>query len=368
MWAGAHTMHRLLAPAVALTSATLLAPRLAAADDSCAPARAMVVLDKSSSMQTGSIGGVTKWNIAVQGLGQVLTAYETRAEFGLMTFPRPSQCAPGGLDVAPALGNRAAILGALTTPPPSAGNWTPMAETLEVAATEPSLLTAAGPRHVILVTDGWQWCSPYDPSTRYDGVEAVAKLQAAGITTWIVGFGAEVDAAALNQMAMVAGTERPGCDPNNTDPSAPDQCYFQVDNAAALVTALDAIAGTIVAAEICDGIDNDCDGQVDEDLVRGCSTACGSGTETCQAGSWGACTAPVPAPEVCDGDDNNCDGEVDEGDTCGPTDDGEGNGNNGAGEMQAGCACSTDGLPDAGALAPLFAVGFLVFRRRRQMR
>ena len=50
--------------------------------DTCAPARVMVVLDKSSSMQTGSIGSVTKWDIAVQGLGEVLAAYEG--------FARPS--------------------------------------------------------------------------------------------------------------------------------------------------------------------------------------------------------------------------------------------------------------------------------------
>ena len=65
--------------------------------------------------------------------------------------------------------------------------------------------------------------------------------------------------------------------------------------------------------EVCDGQDNDCDGLVDEDLVRTCSTACGSGTETCQSGRWVGCTAPEPQPEVCDGVDNDCDGLVDEG-------------------------------------------------------
>jgi len=363
-------MRAVLASAVLAT--VPLVPDLAAAD-TCTPARVMVVLDKSSSMVTGSIGAQTKWDVAVGGLGQVLGTYEAEAEFGLMTFPKPSQCGPGGLDVAPAMNNRAAILGALSTPPPDAGNWTPMAQTLDAASQEPSLATAIGPRHVILVTDGWQWCSPYDPATRFDGVDAVAKLQAAGITTWVVGFGGEVDAAALNQMAMVANTMRPSCNPAGTDPAATDNCYFQVDNAAELTAALATIAGTIVDTEVCDGMDNDCDGQIDEDLTRDCSNGCGAGSETCSAGAWGGCTAPEPQQETCDGDDNDCDGEVDEQDgflctdgevcsadgTCQPP-----NGETGDGGMQAGCDCSSSG-PDAGALLMFLAVGLIVSRKRR---
>jgi hypothetical protein len=39
------------------------------------------------------------------------------------------------------------------------------------------------------------------------------------------------------------------------------------------------------ATEICDSIDNDCNGSTDESLVRTCTTACGSGSETCRAGT-----------------------------------------------------------------------------------
>ena len=305
----------LILAGAAFAGATLAAARAEADAASCRPPRVMVVLDKSSSMQTGTIGGVTKWSIARNALGQVLTQLEDHAEVGLMTFPRPDRCGPGGVDVAPALYSRTAIMNALGTPPPQYNNFTPMAQTLEAAADEPSLVGADAPRYVILISDGWQWCSPYDPSTRFDGVPAVASLDALDVTTFVVGFGGATDAAALNQMAVVAGTARPGCNAANDAPSDPDQCYYQADNAAALLAALTAIA-TEVSAEVCDGEDNDCDGLVDEGLVRDCASACGSGTEVCNAGTWDGCTAPEVGTETCNGLDDDCDGAADPGCDC----------------------------------------------------
>ncbi len=80
--------------------------------------------------------------------------------------------------------------------------------------------------------------------------------------------------------------------------------------------------------EVCDGVlDEDCDGDVDEDCacVNGQQRACGgpdvgvcrSGTQLCAQGAWGACEGAVgPAAESCDGMDNDCDSEVDEGCAC----------------------------------------------------
>lgn len=75
--------------------------------------------------------------------------------------------------------------------------------------------------------------------------------------------------------------------------------------------------------EVCNGIDDDCDGEVDDNVVSpdpvnipnvgdACETQCGSGVVECALGAL-RCNGPeVGFDEFCDGEDNDCDGVVDE--------------------------------------------------------
>ena len=91
-------------------------------------------------------------------------------------------------------------------------------------------------------------------------------------------------------------------------------CYHTVDNCVnGLGQLCDAFEGA--QEEQCDGLDNDCDGPVDEGLG---SIECGLGicqhsVPTCVGGVPQECNPLQGAMlEVCDGQDNDCDGEIDE--------------------------------------------------------
>ncbi len=68
--------------------------------------------------------------------------------------------------------------------------------------------------------------------------------------------------------------------------------------------------------EACDGLDNNCNGQVDEGVVRACTVFSCAGLQVCipdAGGTFTSCVASNPLAETCNGLDDDCDGAPDDG-------------------------------------------------------
>ncbi len=162
---------------------------------------------------------------------------------------------------------------------------------------------------VILLTDGAESCQG-------DPVAAAAALRAKGIDTFVVGFSTlPSETTQLNQVAAAGGTGS----------------AFLVGSDDALANALAQIVSGSVVFETCNNLDDDCDTKVDEDFPQkgnacddGKLGAChGTGTLGCTANGGGLqCNITMPGaspmPEICNGLDDNCNGAIDEGINCTP--------------------------------------------------
>jgi len=188
----------------------------------------MIVLDRSGSMGKSVPGtGKSRWAVASDAIGKMLTKYDGKIDFGLSVFSACGSkgCMPGVVGAAiPTSGAAISATIAATSLCNSGKAETVIGGTLQALVGNPSLQVADRANVVVLITDGQDNCG--------GGGAAAAKSlagQPTPVTTYVVGFSGDVNKTELTNIAQAAGT-------------AP---YFQADNAAQLEAALDAITASV---------------------------------------------------------------------------------------------------------------------------
>jgi Putative metal-binding motif len=152
------------------------------------------------------------------------------------------------------------------------------------------------------------------PSDVRPATDVLAPVDRAPVDVAPTDLGGDVN----NRYDVTPSSDAPTCDAGGACTPRPDGC---------------------AAREMCnDGLDNNCDGRVDElcpcipGTVQRCSLAppgrravgtCSDGNQTCvgtgEFGTWSPCAGAIsPSAEVCDGADNDCDGCADNGLCCRP--------------------------------------------------
>jgi len=136
-----------------------------------------------------------------------------------------------------------------------------------------------------------------------------------GMTEVCNAFDDDCDGAVDEDFPLGQACDGPDSDlcPNGVLICAPAMCRDPSQCPSTTVLCSDETPSDVV--EVCDLVDNDCDGSVDEELG---TTTCGLGVctitvENCVDGELVPCSPPAAGTEVCDdGLDNDCDGNLDE--------------------------------------------------------
>lgn len=216
------------------------------AEPTVVPPNLMIVLDRSCSMQA-TVGGGTKWSVAIGAIQKMLATYKGKIRFGITLFPDRTgdKCTQDAIpvDIGDTSTDAIASLlaGALSTSNPlypSGPCITNIDTGVQQAAKEPAFTDTTRTSSMLLITDGSQVvCNAGGGNT---GTEAtLADLTKKGIRTYVIGYGTDIegtDSSALNSFALYGGTALT---------TGPTKYYPATDG-----SALDAALGTIAASSL----------------------------------------------------------------------------------------------------------------------
>ncbi|MFL5320688.1 MAG: VWA domain-containing protein [Myxococcaceae bacterium] len=260
------------------------------AGENCTPPQVLILLDRTGTMHrdlTGQTPPATDAGIASSKLFQAITALDSLAgkpgldqtmKLGLAFFPQDPgggacitlaqrlagqnfsnpACESGQVVIPPAIGTGNAIASLLDPDTTTLCFSTPTGKGLVTAGDELNSIQQAGTKQfVMLVTDGADF---YDSCPDPDPMVVLRQLQAAGIDTFVVGFGAQdttpqgVNPPLLNRMACAGHTAKDfatecesspdgGYDAVNKDGGT--RLYYDAANSTELENTLKSIAAQI---------------------------------------------------------------------------------------------------------------------------
>ncbi|MBK7580288.1 MAG: VWA domain-containing protein [Myxococcales bacterium] len=206
-----------------------------------------ISLDRSCSMTGAGGGGKTKWVIAVDALNQMMTTFNGKIRWGIGLFPdiTGDKCTQDAPAFAVADGNESKIQALLTAALQKADKYFPdgpcvtnIDTAMQQASQEPAFQDTTRKSYALLITDGAQaGCSAAGGDAGTEKI--ITQMNAAGVSTFVLGFGTGIDAAQMNKFAIAGGV------PNN-DPTAPTVKYYKADDTQSLQAALGKIAGSII--------------------------------------------------------------------------------------------------------------------------
>ena len=224
-----------------------------AIDDSrCETPNVLLLLDRSGSMLNDM-----KWEQATSAVNDVFVPYFDTLRFGMLTFPTEGACGVIENPLAISMGEAAdADLASIFDEAlPIDIALTPLAESINAGKRALDRVQTPNRRSfMILLTDGIETCVPEEISDSAP-IDAVRAAADAGYTTYVIGFGSLVRRSTLRNMAEAGGSDRERL----------------VSDQANLTATFNEIIES-ATTEVCDLLDNDCDGRVDEGID--CAAPC----------------------------------------------------------------------------------------------